>query len=111
MEKLDYSSFIHMPAILHLYSIGGELAVDLDDEREVKEAAYATTLIEDPAASGIAMDSDSYFFLGAPGHPSNDTPFRMPALPTFGFVLPMVFDRCRKPRKRCLNRVLGFHIL
>ena len=89
MQKLEYSDFIHMPAILQSYSLAEQLNIDLDDQEEVAEAAYATTLIEDPAASGIAIDRDSYFFLGTPGKPSPDISFPMPALPSFGFVLPM----------------------
>ncbi|MGE4549980.1 MAG: DUF4836 family protein, partial [Opitutales bacterium] len=65
MEKMDYDTLVHMPAIAFLYSeLNPEFNVDLDNPMERKLAVYVTRMIEDPGESGIDLDRDAYFFLG-----------------------------------------------
>jgi len=87
-EKMDYDSFIHMPAIAHLYSTGSLFdSVDPEDQKELDMALYITHMIEDPSESGIELGEDSFFFAGE-ANASQREQF-MPPLPTFGFVLPL----------------------
>ena len=88
-EKMDYDSFVHMPAIAHHYSTGSlfESIDPEEDQKELDMALYITHMIEDPSESGIDLGEDSFFFAGG-ANGSHREPF-MPPLPTFGFVLPL----------------------
>jgi len=86
--KMDYDSFIHMPAIAFGYSTLGIFeSVDPEDQSELDMAVYLTHMIENPSKSGIELKDDSFFFAGKASMPNREQ--FMPSLPTFGFVLPL----------------------
>ncbi|MFP6899301.1 MAG: DUF4836 family protein [Opitutales bacterium] len=92
MGKLDYDTFVHMPAIAFLYSMSNpEFNVEARNKKERELAAYLTSMIEDPGESGIDLDRDAYFFLGPAQKQIEKSSFhfRTPSLPSFGFVLPL----------------------
>ena len=88
LEKMDYDSFVHRPAIAYQYSTGSLFeSIDPEDQRELDMALYVTRIIEDPSESGIDLEKDCFFFAGN-ANGSEHEPF-MPPLPSFGFVLPL----------------------
>jgi hypothetical protein len=88
-DKMDYDSFVHMPAIAYHYSTGSlfESIDPEEDQKELDMALYLTHMIEDPSESGIKLGEDCFFFAGKANEADRE-PF-MPPLPTFGFVLPL----------------------
>ncbi|MBN36918.1 MAG: hypothetical protein CMI29_00455 [Opitutae bacterium] len=90
-EKMDYDSFVHMPAIAFGYSSHGLFeSVDPEDQAELDMAAYLTHMIENPSESGIELRKDCFLFAGpASGQKPRSEFMIFPPLPTFGFVLPL----------------------
>ena len=87
-EKMDYDSFVHMPAIASHYSTGSLFeSIDPEDQKELDMALYITHMIEDPSESGIELGEDCFFFAGEASSPDREQ--FMPPMPTFGFVLPL----------------------
>ena len=61
-EKMDYDSFVHMPAIAYHYSTGSLFdSIGLEDQRELDMALYITHMIEDPSESSSIPDSVPHF--------------------------------------------------
>ena len=88
LEKMDYGSFVHMPAIAYRYSTGSLFeSIDSEDQRELDLALHITRMIEDPSESGIELEEDCFFFAGETNG-SEHKEF-IPPMPTFGFVLPL----------------------
>ena len=90
-EKMDYDSFVHMPAIAYHYSIGSLFeSIDPEDQDELDLALYLTHMIEDPSESGIELGEDCFFFAGPASDQKQRSEFIIiPPLPSFGFVLPL----------------------